>query len=711
MKAEDRLSSAPPACLHTATGLLVGLRLSQLQEGGPAFRPLSPGGLWDALDHPGAIVSVRWLVVPAAAIGPPGHVEVLVLVHLGAAQARRDVVAELSALLGLAFPHHLFRPLATAEELHQALSPFEPVAWRSALVPLQPQESDPIGFEHLAGPRPDRQQPNLLEPIEPDPSRALQLLSAWPTASMLEWRLEPSGLDASRAGRLAARTPGPSAGAGPRFLSCQLLWSGAGGCPAVLAGVTLAQALGFPRATFEPVVAGTEASTTEEHLALDRLPAPNRLTLAVGTLPSMVPPPAALARLSPALRPALRPRLPDVLLPTHGVVIGTSLDGRAVRSSLEDRLRHTHLVGATGTGKSTYGENRFLQEIRKGHGGAWLDPHGDQVPSLEGLIPASRRADVLRIDLSAQPSELPCINLLECTDVAGAHLRSGQALELLSSLWPKEMTGPIFQQACLNAFLILAARFEEPGTMADLPNLFQDEQFRRGFLEAPGVADRVPAACAWWNLSYARYSDFTRSETQDYFTSKAAVINGDPTLRALVGRPFSTLDLRRVMDERRILLCSLGRHCMNPVATSLATGILMNAIFNAALSRADVPSSQRAPFFVYCDEFQRVAAPSTGAMLSEVRKYGVGMFLAHQFVDQLGAETLASVLGNVGTRLVFRVGLRDAARLTEHEPSVTVDELVRLPNFTAMAQVLVDGVPTAPFILRAPPPASWEVER
>ncbi len=130
----------------------------------------------------------------------------------------------------------------------------------------------------------------------------------------------------------------------------------------------------------------------------------------------------------------------------------------------------------------------------------------------------------------------------------------------------------------------------------------------------------------------------------------------------------------------------------------------MNGAFNAALTRADMPPADRRPFFVYCDEFQNIAGPSTGAMLSEVRKFGVGLVLAHQFVDQLDEEIIAAVLGNVGTKITFRVGARDARRLIGYQPAISITELIGMPNFAAFVELLVGGVPTSPFTLRCLPP-------
>ena len=146
------------------------------------------------------------------------------------------------------------------------------------------------------------------------------------------------------------------------------------------------------------------------------------------------------------------------------------------------------------------------------------------------------------------------------------------------------------------------------------------------------------------------------------------------------------------------------------MSAALLSAVFMQAALNAALSRADLLPAKRRPFFVYCDEFQRIAGPSTGAMLSELRKFGVGLVLAHQFVDQLDDAIIAAMLGNVGTKVVFRVGALDARCLVGFQPTVTVSELIGMPNFAAFVELLVGGVPSAPFTLRCPPPPDGVVE-
>lgn len=387
-------------------------------------------------------------------------------------------------------------------------------------------------------------------------------------------------------------------------------------------------------------------------------------------------------------------------------MLGLTVDGRPVRVAPEDRLRHEWIVGQTGTGKSTLILNRVLADLQAGEGLAVLDPHGPLVDAILERVPAHRRDDLIVVDSSRRGADVPAMNLLECSDIEQAHARAGQILEMFTTLWPKEMCGPIFLQATTNALVLLAARFEQPGTLADLPRLFMDSQFRKDFIASFPAKERVPEALAWWKDVFEHYSVQSKSDSLDYFISKFHLFFSDPLLRRVLGRSRSTFDLRGAMENRRVLLCNLSRSEANPLASTMLTWVFLQGILNAALARGPRRAGGRPAFYVYCDEFQRLAGPSTSAILSEVRKYDVGLVLAHQFVDQLPEETLASVLGNVGTKVIFRVGPRDAARISGYQPDLSVTDLIRLPNFTAFVEVLANGVPMAPFTLKTlPPPA------
>lgn len=664
------------------------LRLAALRPGSPLFRHVSPASLWRAVHRCGLPIGVRWLVLPPSVVGPPGHVEVSIVVQVPFGAAGAATVDELCTLLSAAHPQLRFEPVSSTEEAHFALHPFggRP-AWSLVLESAgNARPARPLGFAagHQGPPGPARWSFEL-NPEGADAAQALFLLVHAPMASQLEWRLTPADLPAGERARIwgPGETESP-----PLAFHCRLTWTGATGPRSKLLASSLEAALGAADGAFQELRASNGAQT---------------LPLVPHTaVPLLFPSLEAIAAVVPSMAPKVEPRLPARPLPDEGRLLGHAFDGRSVLLSSADRLRHVWVLGQTGTGKSTLLLNQILSDAQAGHGIALFDPHGDLVDAVVRELPPERAPDVVVVDVSGPEADLPSLNLLACSDLREVHTRVGQVLEFICSLWPVEMTGPAFQQAATHAMLLLAARFESPGTLADLSRLFFEERFRRQFLEDPRVAERVPESVTWWKGSFENYSAFTKSETLDYYISKFNHFFTDPVLRRVLGTSQSILDFRKMMDERRVLLCNLGRGAGNPLATTMLSGLFMQAAFNAATTR---PPGSRDPFFIYCDEFQRIAGPGTGDMLSEVRKYGVGMVLAHQFVEQIPEQVLAAVIGNVGTRILFRTGARDALKMVGYMPELSVRELTGLPNFTAITEVLAAGAPSGPFTLIPLPPA------
>ena len=676
-----------------------GLRLCAVRGGAAAFRSATPAELWSAVHKANLTVSTRWVVLPGSTVGAPGHMEVYLLVQASDGLALETLPDELRSLLVIGFPRYRFEPIADMQELLFALAPFGEWAWAMALHPERDRRPVSGG---ATGATAGRGVPLSLSPAQADPAQALALLATARVASMLEWTLSPSCAATEQETAWPLPINGGRNGA-PLAFDCQITWSGSADRAPVLLGVSLAHALGVREGCWTEFTRSPAAGMLPDAPVLRESGCPV-MVVAHTALPDVLPSAEAAAALVPSLRPALSQRLPQIDLPTTGGLFGHSIDGRPVRLSLVDRLRHVWILGQTGTGKTTLLINRILEDLEEGHGVAVLDPHGELAKTVYRLMPASRRSDLTFVDVADREREQPVLNSLECQDASAAHMRAGQIVEFLLSLWPRDMTGPMWEQAVSNALLTLAVRFEQPGTLADVSRLFLDADFRREWLAAPGVQERAPEAIEWWKGSWTKMSDFTRGERLDYFVSKFNLFFTDPVLKAILGRPRSTIDLRQIMDGRGVLLCNLGRGGVNPLSAALLAGVFMQGAFNAALSRADVPPTERLPFFVYCDEFQRISGPSTGAMLSEVRKFGVGLVLAHQFVDQLDEEVITAVLGNVGTKITFRVGARDARRLVGYQPAISITELIGMPNFAAFVELLVGGVPTSPFTLRCPPP-------
>ena len=178
-----------------------------------------------------------------------------------------------------------------------------------------------------------------------------------------------------------------------------------------------------------------------------------------------------------------------------------------------------------------------------------------------------------------------------------------------------------------------------------------------------------------------------------------------PLLRNIVGQPQSTLDLRTIMDEGKILIVNLSKGKVGSDASELLGALLVTALQLAAMSRADMPEGERRDFFAYIDEFSTFTTDAFSSTFSEARKYRLALTVATQFLEQLDELTLASMFGNVGTTVAFQVSQRDAEIMAkELGGGLLPEDLLTLPKFQAYVRMLTDGIPSTPFSVRTLPP-------
>jgi hypothetical protein len=274
----------------------------------------------------------------------------------------------------------------------------------------------------------------------------------------------------------------------------------------------------------------------------------------------------------------------------------------------------------------------------------------------------------------------------------------GWLVDLLRLMWPAEMTGPMWLQTAIATLRTAAGSIREPGTAVMVPRLLIEPSYRKQRVEH-FRRELPPTVLEFWNI-WDQMSDYHRSETRQYFSCRFDQFANDPAIRNVFGQCHSTVRIRDIMDEGKVLLVRTGRGQVSPVSASFTMAMLMSRILAAALAREAVPAERRRFFTVYCDEFQRLTSPSTPFLLSEARKFGVALVLANQYAAQLSAEVLGSLLGNVGTSVCFRLCPDDAARLAPFMEPWTQTELARLPNFTATVSMLAGGTRPPAFTLR-----------
>src|SRR5438034_11073046 len=369
-------------------------------------------------------------------------------------------------------------------------------------------------------------------------------------------------------------------------------------------------------------------------------------------------------------------------------------DRRTFGMKQADRRAHTYLIGKTGTGKSTLLENLARQDIQCGRGLALLDPHGDLVERLLAAVLDQRKSDLLYFNVPDIARPLG-FNPLENVLAERRPLAASGLLEVFKKIWA-ETWGPRLEHILRNALLALLDQPE--ATLAGVLRLLDDKAFRRSAMAHVSNT----AVRDFWLREYESYPARFRIEAIAPIQNKVGAFLTNPILRNIVTQPNSAFDLRRVMDEGKILLVNLAKGKIVEDVAALLGAMLVSKIGLAALSRTDVPEENRRDFFVYLDEFQSFTTLSLANMLSELRKYRVGMILAHQYLSQLDLQIRDAILGNVGTMIAFRLGLADAEVLeSEFRPEISAVDLISLPNYEVYLKLMIDGVASRPFSARS----------
>ncbi len=378
-------------------------------------------------------------------------------------------------------------------------------------------------------------------------------------------------------------------------------------------------------------------------------------------------------------------------------------DQRPVAMTRDARRRHVYVVGATGTGKSTLLLNLMTQALAAGEGLTMVDVHGDLADSLLQLTPSQRTNDVIVFD-PAGDCAVP-FNPLACADPSRMdQVASGvvSAFRKLNDSW-----GPRLEN--LLRFAVFAV-IEQQGTLLDVQQLLTEAQVRDRMV--PRIQDEVVRS--FWQHEFKAWNAQYRTEAVSSVTNKILPFLTNRRLREIVTTRRPGLDVRQVMDRGQILVINLSRGKLGQDNATLLGSLLLTAIEQAALSRADLSHGQRRDHSLFLDEFQTLVTPSTAIMLSESRKYGLNLVLSHQLTRQLDEETRQAVLGNCGTFVAFRVGAEDADLLgpafSKVPGQLTSASLMGLPNFTCYVRMLLErGLPSAPFSLQTlPPPDSNE---
>ncbi|MAZ30151.1 hypothetical protein CL655_02610 [bacterium] len=402
-------------------------------------------------------------------------------------------------------------------------------------------------------------------------------------------------------------------------------------------------------------------------------------------------------------------------MPSTGTLLGVNKH-RGVEKDIfvteSDRMRHFYIIGQTGTGKSVFMKNLIVQDIAAGHGVCMIDPHGTDIEDVLASVPREREGDIIYFD----PSNLEHViglNMLEY-DPQKPEQKTFVVNELFS-IFQKlyganpESMGPMFEQYFRNATLLVMEDPESGNTLMDISRVMSDARYRRQKLEK---ATNPVVVQFWREIATKAGGEASLENIVPYIVSKFDVFTANDYMRPIIGQQESTFNFRQIMDERKILLVNLAKGRLGEINANLIGMIVVGKILMAALSRVDTPSMDFAPFFLHIDEFQNVSTPSIASILSEARKYKLGLTIAHQFIAQLDEAIKDAVFGNVGSMTAFRVGPEDGEFLAhQFEPVFDSRDLINVPNYNAYARILANGTPTRPFSLAAMPPPTLDLAR
>ena len=351
----------------------------------------------------------------------------------------------------------------------------------------------------------------------------------------------------------------------------------------------------------------------------------------------------------------------------------------------DDRRRHVYVIGKTGMGKTTLLENMALDDIRNGRGVAIVDPHGDFAEKILKFIPSQRTNEV--IYFNPADADYPiAFNVMEGVNPQYRHLVSSGLIGVFKKIWA-DSWGPRLEYLLRNTLLAL---LEYPNsTLLGVNRMLIDKEYRKKVVSK--VSD--PVIKSFWEDEFTKYSKQFATEAISPIQNKVGQFLSNPMVRNIVGQTKSSIDMREIMDNRKILIINLAKGRIGEDYSALLGAMLITKIQLAAMSRVDIPEEERKDFYFYVDEFQNFATESFAGILSEARKYRLNLTIAHQYIGQLEEEVRDAVFGNVGTIISFRVGAADAEILEkEFAPVFYITDIVNLGKYDIYLKLMIDGI-------------------
>lgn len=395
-------------------------------------------------------------------------------------------------------------------------------------------------------------------------------------------------------------------------------------------------------------------------------------------------------------------------LPEDGIILGHNTfrgEKKEVHMKNDDRFRHFYIIGQTGSGKSSMVEVMARQDFHNGNGVCVVDPHGSLIENLMPYIPRERADDV--IFFNPADTERPMgLNMLEGKNEEERDLIALDAMNMMVKMFGEEIFGPRIQDYFRNGCLTLMEDEEEGGCITDLVRLFTDDEWQRYKVQKV----KNPIVRSFWENQMAKTGQREKQEMIPYFAAKFGQFVTNTLIRNIVGQTRSSFDIGECMNSGKIILMNLSKGLIGDINSTLLGMMIVNKIQVAAMRRQREAATARKDFFLYIDEFQNFVTPSIESILSEARKYRLGLILAHQYLDQLEKESKlagnvslkGAVFGNVGSMMFYKIGPQDAeVGAKEMGPVFSEQDLVNQDAFKAAMKLCIDGQPSRPFTLEA----------
>lgn len=354
----------------------------------------------------------------------------------------------------------------------------------------------------------------------------------------------------------------------------------------------------------------------------------------------------------------------------------------------KDRMGHIYVIGKTGVGKSTLLQTMAVSDIQKGKGCGIIDPHGDVAQNLLKCVPHERKDDLIYFDPINNPV---AFNPLHSIHPDYHHLVASGLISTFKKIW-SESWGPRLEY--ILRFCLLTLLQYPRATLLHIQPLLTNKEFRAEvlrYLQEKHILN-------FWYKEFDKYSPQFRAEAISPILNKIGLFVSSKPVRNIFDHETSFFRMSQVLDQGKIFIANLSKGELGEDASTLIGSILVNAMQLAALYRSKQAENDRKPFYLYIDEAHSFISLSIAEILSEARKYGLSLFLAHQYIDQLQEEIRSAIFGNVGTLICFQIGAADAEYLEkEFDPVFTKEDLIALPRYEMYLKLMIDGSTSEPF--------------